>query len=84
MKYLLLCGVSVAFSSGALAQGYGYSYGTGSNPNSHFNNGYINRNGTAVQPYYSTNPNNTRLDNYGTAGNVNPFNGQRRGRSLFD
>ncbi len=37
--------------------------------------GYTNSNGTYVQGYYRTTPNNTRNDNYSTVGNVNPYTG---------
>ena len=37
--------------------------------------GYTNSNGTYVQPYVRTTPNNTRNDNYSTVGNVNPYTG---------
>ncbi len=39
-------------------------------------NGYYRSDGTYVQPYYRTAPNNTILDNYSTKGNVNPYTGQ--------
>jgi hypothetical protein len=38
--------------------------------------GYTRANGTYVQPYYRTAPNGTKLDNYSTIGNVNPYTGQ--------
>ena len=41
-----------------------------------YTQGYVRRDGTYVQPHYSTAPNNTRLDNYSTQGNVNPYTGQ--------
>ena len=37
--------------------------------------GYITSNGTYVAPYVRTSPNATRLDNYSTQGNYNPYNG---------
>ena len=37
--------------------------------------GYTKSNGTYVQGYYRTTPNNTRNDNYSTVGNVNPYTG---------
>lgn len=37
--------------------------------------GYTNSNGTYVQGYYRTIPNNTQNDNYSTIGNVNPYTG---------
>lgn len=40
-------------------------------------NGYQRRDGTYVQGHYRTSPNNTKLDNYSTYGNVNPYTGQQ-------
>ena len=37
--------------------------------------GYTNSNGTYVQGYYRTTPNSTRVDNYSTIGNRNPYTG---------
>ena len=42
----------------------------------HSTRGYVRSNGTYVQPHMQTNPNSTRLDNYSTRGNVNPYTGQ--------
>lgn len=39
--------------------------------------GYYRSNGTYVAPHYQSNPNSTKLDNYGTQGNVNPSTGQQ-------
>jgi len=36
---------------------------------------YYRKNGEFVQSYHATNPNSTRLDNYSTIGNVNPYTG---------
>ena len=33
--------------------------------------------GTYVAPHYKTSPNRTKLDNYSTKGNRNPFTGKR-------
>jgi len=38
--------------------------------------GYTKRNGTYVKPHYRTPPNATKLDNWSTKGNVNPFTGK--------
>ncbi len=38
--------------------------------------GYIRRDGTYVQPHHQTTPNSTKLDNYSTQGNVNPYTGR--------
>jgi hypothetical protein len=39
--------------------------------------GYYKSNGTYVQGHYRSNPNSTRLDNYSTRGNINPYTGAR-------
>lgn len=39
--------------------------------------GYTRRDGTYVQPHVRTNPDNTRTNNYGSQGNVNPYTGQQ-------
>ncbi|WP_197077514.1 hypothetical protein [Hyphomicrobium sp. 99] len=38
--------------------------------------GYTRSNGTYVEPYYKSSPNNSTFDNYSTKGNVNPYTGQ--------
>lgn len=37
---------------------------------------YINSNGTVVEGHYRSTQNGTKLDNYTTQGNTNPYNGQ--------
>lgn len=39
--------------------------------------GYIRKDGTYVAPHYRSSPNSTKLDNYGTQGNTNPYTGQK-------
>ena len=39
--------------------------------------GYYRRDGTYVQPYHRTEPNQYRYDNYSSQGNINPYTGQR-------
>lgn len=39
-------------------------------------NGYVRKDGTYVAPSYSSRPNGTKLDNYSTKGNVNPYTGR--------
>ncbi len=39
-------------------------------------NGYAKKNGTYVAPHQQTALNKTRLDNYSTKGNVNPYTGK--------
>lgn len=43
---------------------------------SHMKNGYVKKDGTYVAPSMATNPNDTKLDNYSTKGNVNPYSGK--------
>lgn len=43
---------------------------------SHYREGYVRKDGTYVPPSYATNPNDTKLDNYSTKGNVNPYSGR--------
>ena len=38
--------------------------------------GYTRQDGTYVQPYHRTAPDNSRFNNYSTQGNVNPYTGQ--------
>ena len=40
-------------------------------------NGYYKGNGTYVQPHYRSDPNSSRLDNWSTRGNINPYTGKR-------
>jgi hypothetical protein len=38
--------------------------------------GYTKKDGTYVAPHYRSSPNGTKLDNYSTKGNVNPYTGK--------
>jgi len=58
-------------SSPASHRGSGYV-----NPSSHYTHGYFRSNGTYVPGYHATNPNGTKLDNYSTRGNINPWKGK--------
>lgn len=40
-------------------------------------NGYIRNNGTYVAPHFRTDANDSRMDNYSTRGNTNPYTGER-------
>jgi len=42
----------------------------------HYRQGYVRKDGTYVAPSYQTNPNDTKLDNYSSKGNVNPYTGK--------
>ena len=63
MKNLLVA-LLVLSTSAAMAQG------------SHMKQGYFKKDGTYVAPSYATNPNNTKLDNYSSKGNINPYTGK--------
>ena len=39
--------------------------------------GSVRSNGTYVSSHYRTTPNRTRLDNFSTKGNLNPYTGRR-------
>ena len=38
--------------------------------------GYVRKDGTYVAPHMRSNPNSSRMDNYSTQGNMNPYTGQ--------
>lgn len=40
-------------------------------------NGYMRNDGTYVQPYVRSTPNGTKMDNFSTRGNVNPYTGEK-------
>lgn len=39
--------------------------------------GYYKKNGTYVQPYQRSKSNESKLDNYSTKGNINPYTGKK-------
>jgi hypothetical protein len=39
--------------------------------------GYTTKRGTYVQPHYRTNSNSTKIDNWSTKGNINPYTGKK-------
>lgn len=39
--------------------------------------GYTKKNGTYVEPHYRSESNGTKLDNYSSKGNSNPYNGNQ-------
>ena len=45
--------------------------------------GYVRSNGTYVEPYYRSSPNDTVLDNWSTKGNVNPYTGEPGTRNPY-
>lgn len=50
---------------------------------SHSVRGYTRADGTYVAPHMQTNPNSTRLDNWSTRGNVNPYTGREGTRDPY-
>jgi hypothetical protein len=70
-----------AFARGGGGGHGGHSSGISSSSgrassSSHYTHGYFRQNGTYVKGYHATNPNSTKLDNYSTRGNVNPWTGR--------
>ncbi len=39
--------------------------------------GYYKKNGTYVQPHYRSTPDSSKLNNWSTKGNVNPYTGKK-------
>ena len=65
------------FVSFALVGVFLFSLFTSQVSASTYTGGHYRSNGTYVQPYYRSNSNNTRLDNYSTRGNYNPYTGSK-------
>lgn len=42
-----------------------------------YHRGYTRKSGTYVAPHYQTKADHTRLNNYSTKGNVNPYTGKK-------
>lgn len=61
---MLAATMIVAITAPAVAQG------------SHSVRGYTRKDGTYVAPHRATNPNSTKLDNWSTKGNTNPYTGK--------
>lgn len=40
-------------------------------------NGYMRQDGTYVQPHFRSDSNSTKIDNYSSKGNTNPYTGER-------
>lgn len=66
---LLIAAAAPVAAKGGHSSG-GYSTG------SHAVRGYVTKSGTYVAPHHATNPNDTKLDNWTTKGNVNPYTGK--------
>jgi hypothetical protein len=46
--------------------------------------GHYRRDGTYVQPHQKTPKDNSRLNNYSTKGNINPYTGKKGYRDPYD
>lgn len=46
--------------------------------------GYYRKDGTYVQPHNRSRPNKTKMDNWSTYGNVNPYTGERGTKKLYE
>lgn len=77
--FTFLC--AALFATETWARGGGG--GGGRSGGSHSVRGHVTRSGTYVQPHRATNPDSTRLNNWSTRGNVNPYTGQPGTRSPF-
>lgn len=65
---------------GAHSSGSGHSSGTSTSSSgsgaSHSVRGHYTKDGTYVQPYHATNPDNTKVNNWSSKPNVNPYTGK--------
>jgi|GEM_PF-1668082 len=73
---------ATTYSAPVSTSGYG-GYGTGSSTSSTYVHGYYRSNGTYVAPYYRSSANGTKLDNWSTKGNINPYTGKIGHRSAY-
>lgn len=62
MRFLVLGLAALAFSAAATAQVHVH--------------GYTKKDGTYVAPHYRSSPDSSKLNNWSTKGNVNPYTGQ--------
>lgn len=76
---LTACVLGVALTMTGVAVGAGK--GGGSSP--HTVKGHVTKDGTYVPPHVRTSPNGTKLDNYSTKGNVNPYTGKEGTKDPF-
>jgi hypothetical protein len=72
---------AISLAKGGHGGGYhaprsGGGYGTGSSTRVEHVSGYVTHRGTYVAPHVQTTPNHTRLDNFSTKGNFNPYTGK--------
>lgn len=82
MKAVLVVAITAGLfaATDAAARGGG---GGRSSGGSHSVSGHFRSSGSYVQPHRATNPNGSRLDNWSTRGNVNPYTGQPGTKNPF-
>lgn len=68
---LTLAAATPVMARGGGGGGHGHSSG-----GTHYVSPHVTKNGTYVEGHMQTNPNGTKLDNWSTKGNVNPYTGQ--------
>lgn len=75
---------AIIIATGLFAMTHAEARGGGrSSSGSHSVSGHFRSNGTYVQPHRATNPNTSKLDNWSTRGNVNPYTGQSGTKNPF-
>ncbi len=82
---MIVLGLAIMLpSSAALAHSSGGGHASsGASGGNHAIRGYVKSNGTYVAPSHATNPNGTKLDNWTTRGNVNPYTGKVGTKSTY-
>ncbi len=91
MRLVLLFSLSLACSTGAMAQGAQY-YMRGNGPAARaispsaptYVNPHVRSNGSYVGGHYRSRQNDSTFDNFSTRGNVNPYTGKRGSSDPFD
>jgi len=72
----LLAVALVVLAVPAFAKGSGGHHGGSYPGGSHAIRGYERKDGTYVAPSHATNPDRTKLNNWSSKGNVNPYTGK--------
>jgi hypothetical protein len=65
-KSIFYCSMTIALAFAVPANAQSY----------HYVRGHVTKSGTYVAPHYQTNPDNSRMNNWSTKGNTNPFTGK--------
>jgi hypothetical protein len=71
LSWVVLMSLVIVLAGSLTAEARGGGHG-----GSHSVSGHFPSKGTCVVPHHATNPNKTRLDNWSTKGNVNPYTGK--------